>query len=108
MAAFQPTDFQHKGNRIPRHLRCIGLEFPCRISHENELSNPVKKELIEDWNDIHGVAKDFGTPEFADHMSGHIFMQGTPIEDKCSKCVRIGDLFHLFNFEMQIKLHICY
>ena len=65
--------------------------------HENELSDPVKKELIEDWNDIHGVAKDFGTPEFADHMSGHIFMQGTPIEDKCSKCVRIGDLFHLFN-----------
>lgn len=84
--------------------------YKCfQIQEVKELKVPKmcreeKRELIRDWNDIHGVSRDFGSPEFADHMSGHIFMQGTPVEDKSSKCVRIGDQLDLFDHD---ELHQC-
>lgn len=55
------------------------------------------EDVIADWNDIDGTVRHFGSPELADHLSGHIFMQGTPVEDKSAKCVRLGDLLHRFS-----------
>ncbi len=34
-------------------------------------------DFSEDWSEVDGTVRDFGGPEFADHMSGHMFMRAS-------------------------------
>lgn len=50
----------------------------------------VTKNLL-DFEEIHQVTVNFGSPEVADQMSGNIYMHATVTEDECSKCMRLTD-----------------
>ncbi len=52
-------------------LRDLELKLPPLTP----LKSDPRENLVEDWNDINEIATEFGTPEFADHMSGHVYMQ---------------------------------
>ena len=59
--------------------------------------NVQKTALIKDWNDIHEIAENFGSPELSDLTSGFVFNGATIYEDKCSQAYRVADLIPYFN-----------
>ena len=42
-------------------------------------------ERLKDFDEIHSVTVNFGSPEMADQMSGSIYMHASMVEDKCSQ-----------------------
>ena len=42
-------------------------------------------EKLKDFEEIHSVTLNFGSPEMADQMSGSIYMHASMVEDKCSQ-----------------------
>lgn len=117
---------QHVSTRInwANHKNLLSLSRELAISKPSEYAqylgpsqklaklvadpdNP-RQCLIEDWNDLDETVCEFGSPEFADHMSGHVYMQGTIHEDKSSKGIRVAQLVpHLDNHELERCLESC-
>ena len=56
------------------------------------VDNAQKNALIKDWNDIHEIAENFGSPELSDLTSGNIYNRASIYEDKCSQAHRVADL----------------
>jgi len=44
---------------------------------------------MEDFQHLHQVVINFGSPEVADQMSGNVYMHAGVVEDECSKCIRL-------------------
>ena len=61
------------------------------------VDNAQKNALIKDWNDIHEIAENFGSPELSDLTSGNIYNRASIYEDKCSQAYRVADLIPYFN-----------
>ena len=51
----------------------------------NCYSDYESSERLKDFEDIHSVTVNFGSPEMADQMSGSIYMHANMEEDKCSQ-----------------------
>jgi len=56
------------------------------FGEEKEIS-----EKLKDFEEIHSVTVNFGSPEVADQMSGSIYMHASMEEDKCSQCLRLAE-----------------
>jgi len=48
-------------------------------------------DRLKDFEDIHSVTVNFGSPEMSDQMSGSIYMHANMTEDKCSQCLRLAE-----------------
>jgi len=57
----------------------------------NSYSDYKSSERLKDFEDIHSVTVNFGSPEMADQMSGSIYMHANMEEDKCSQCLRLAE-----------------
>jgi len=55
------------------------------------LENRKQSEKLKDFEEIHAVTVNFGSPEMADQMSGAIYMHASMVEDKCSQCLRLSE-----------------
>ena len=61
------------------------------------LSSLEDVTLSKDWEETHDCTVMYGSPELADHLSGHIYMRATMYEDKCSQAYRLADLVPEFD-----------
>lgn len=82
------------------HVNCYEyLRDPGQTSGHAVENNSI----LVDWNEIDGIVRDFGTPEFADQASGAIYRYANIEEDKCSQCLRIAD--EVSTFPVQALSH---
>ena len=61
------------------------------------LNDDIKpSERLTDFEEIHSVTVNFGTPEMADQMSGSIYMHASMVEDKSSQVRFFLHSFYIF------------
>lgn len=61
------------------------------------LGSPATSGHFQDFQQIHQITLNFGSPEVADQMSGNVYMHAAVVEDECSKCLRLADSISEFS-----------
>ena len=96
------------------NLRGLATELYHLDNVKYDLCKPPPNQVEEtttlssDWHDIHECSLMYGSPELADHLSGHIYMRATVYEDKCSQAYRLADqVAELSPHQLQACLALC-
>lgn len=76
----------------------------CRPPTENDANSMPNEE----WKEVHECTLMYGSPELADHLSGHMYMSRSIVEGKCSQAFRVAEHVRDFNDqELQDCLRHC-